>query len=216
MRRTSSLLAAVLMLPGLASAAPVLSLTDYPLGSVPAGSSFTLTIRLDDAIDLYSYTIPLFMNGPAGSTPGVDYDFDPLPSLPVADYVFGNTPTGNFLATKDTNPGPNPEREQLTVGDYLNAPPGVNTGAGNNVIAVVTVKTAPSFSGPLIFNLSTDLPFELLDSNGNEITGTTVGGPVTINVTPSAIPEPATFALVLCGLAVLGGHRLAALRRSGR
>jgi hypothetical protein len=218
MRRTTALLAALWLAPGVASAAPLMTLTDFPSGNVTAGASFTLTIRLDDAVDLFAYTIPLLVNGPAGSTPGVSFDFDPLPPVAASDYVFGAAPTGNYLATKDTNIAGFPQRAQLTVGDFLNATPGVTTGPGNNVIAVVTVTTDPGFTGPLIFSLTTELPFELLDSNLEEIPGTILGGPVTVNVVPGGVvPEPATFALALGGLATLGGRRLLSRRRrSGR
>lgn len=216
MRRTIGILAVLCLAPGLASAAPLLTLTDYPVAPVASGSSLTLTIRLSGVTDLYSYTIPLYVDGPAGSTPGVSFDFSPLPPLASTDYVFGSTATGNYSASSDASISGFPLREQLTVGDYLTGPSGVNTGAGNDVIAVVTVSTALGFTGVLNFFLSTDSPFELLDSNLDNIPGTTLGSPVSVTVVAAAVPEPSTVALALGGLASLGGVQALRRRRGGR
>lgn len=161
-----------------ATAATTLSITGP--SSVALGSSFTLQVTAADVADLYAYQF--------------DITFDPAVFQVggVSEGAF--LPTGgstDFLAgTVDNSAG----SVSFTLGTLIGlGVPGVN---GSGVLASFSVTSIGSAPGVGTFGLAN---VTLLDSSGADISA----GAMALNV--SAVPEPATWGLLLAGGALVAG-----------
>ncbi|MBQ1765987.1 MAG: PEP-CTERM sorting domain-containing protein [Aquincola sp.] len=161
-----------------ATAATTLSITGP--SSVALGSSFTLQVAATDVADLYAYQF--------------DITFNP------AAFQVGGVSEGAFLSTGgstdflggmvDNSAG----TVSFTLGTLIGlGVPGVN---GSGVLASFSVTSIGSAPGVGTFGLAN---VTLLDSTGADISA----GAMALNV--SAVPEPATWGLLLAGGALVAG-----------
>jgi hypothetical protein len=160
-----------------------------PLLPPIVGSSFDVSINISGVADLYAFQF--------------DVSFAPtiLSAASVAEGAF--LPTGGstlfFPGTIDSGGS-----ITFTADTLTGAIPGVN---GDGTLAVLTFLALAS--GQSTISLST---FLLLDSNLSDISGTGIGGSVTVSpATGTPVPEPTTFLLVSAGIAAIG-----ILRKKGR
>lgn len=166
-----------------ATAAPTLSVTGP--SSVALGSSFTLQVTAADVVDLHAYQFDLTFN-PAAFQVGSVSEGAFLPSG-GSTYFDGGT-VDNSTGTVS-----------FTLGTLIGlGVPGVN---GSGVLASFSVTSIGSAPGVGTFGLAN---VTLLDSAGADISANAVA----LNV--SAVPEPATWGLLLAG-----GALVAAVARRG-
>ena len=126
-------------------------------------------------------------------------------------YVFGNTATGNFAATKSAP-------FVLDGGDFLNSLPAISLTTTNQLLARLEIQhtEASPFSVPSTFTIAlindplftefwSDDVGTLSTIDGSSFLSSNFG---TITVTAAAVPEPGTFAVFSFAAACFGGHRL--------
>lgn len=159
-----------------ATAAPTLSVTGP--STVALGSSFTLQVTAADVADLYAYQFDLTFNAAAFQVGGVNEGaFLPTGGSTYFDGGTVDNSTGTVSFTLGTLIG-------LGV-------PGVN---GSGVLASFSVTSIGSTPSVATFGLA---GVTLLDSGGADISANTLA----LNV--SAVPEPATWGLLLAGGALV-------------
>lgn len=181
-------LAGLALCAAIAPATAALTLSVTGPSSVALGSSFTLQVTAADVADLYAYQFDLTFNPAAFQVGG------------VSEGAF--LPTGGSTyfdgGTVDNSTG----TVSFTLGTLIGlGVPGVN---GSGVLASFSVSSIGSAPGVGTFGLAN---VTLLDAAGADISANAVA----LNV--SAVPEPATWGLLLAGGALVAA--VARRRRAG-
>lgn len=175
------------LMPGSVRAIPILSLV-APAGPVAVGSTFALSLRVDDAVDLYAFQLDLRFD-PALISAGAMSEGTLLASIGPTSFMPGmvDNPAGTITFIANSLIGPVPGA----------------TGDGTLVEFMFQALNG----GTATFNMENVL---LLDSAFNTITPILVPGSVAIGAAV-AVPEPSTLSLMLawlCAAALLGRYRI--------
>ena len=159
------------------------------------GESIGVRVELPPISALASYTIDVLIRSPDGTagTAGTDYAVDTTTS--------GNAPSGAIFPDHNFAQfaGINPDGGIFYSVTNDTDPASVDVTDANNIAAVFHLRTAATFTGPLILRIDADnlildqpgIPFQSVEGFDLIVADTLAAGAITLR----AIPEPASAAL---------------------